>query len=1182
MKKYLDDKAIEQANEDKFGHLNLANQIAHIVDEQSSESPVNIGIFGKWGVGKTSVIELLEKEIFAKRESDGKFKFIRVNVWKYQSITSIRNKIFYQIAKELGVEEKVKNIYENSTTTVNHGAADVLPEFLNPKQGESKLLLWLTYALLAFAVIFILYFIYSYNPKFSLVISTVTTAIVSYGILKAGMDYLLKTFIKTTTTQSKPFESEEQFEHAVIELFNKPEFKDTKKILFIDDLDRCSSNKVLNTLETIKTFLQINNCIFIVACDHDLIRKAVIDSNKEFNYTDKDGANYLEKFFQYFIYIPPYLPNNLRTYTKNLIVDAGLSISTELNKDKLDAVIYIIAYKDIINPRKVKVLLNSFIFDYYSIKEKEKDEKHPIQSGVITNFPERLAILTVLKVDFPLFVNDLIADPTLSSKIAYGDREIDNPFFLEKYFGSESTEPSEDVKQLQNYLFLVKDWIPRDFTPYLFVSVESMDLEGFPSVDAVKYLNLIRNGSADIIQEMKELPVEDQLKITAAIGNLQESLSNTIERRNVTVIFTSVVAEFPEVLKAIKSAEALYAFKTNIDSLFQSSETFGFVRKKGLIRIINHFYELNFYEQGYSLLGLVQRKLLGEENRIGFLLKFLCKDLFKDIKSNKLKDDLTKDLHKLFNKFISYDNYSRVVGDILEMDQDLSQLEKFYAPLIRRMAEISMDEFTNELEKDPASKYEPKDFVDLLLKFKERNAQSYVVDFLEEIAVKNEKLYKIYINACAGLFKGDNILCSYIFQKEVDTFAETDEAFVTDLLSMVVEPVVENVDGKISIKKSIETACLKGAKHLSYNDAINVDVQLIRIFSLVYDNQNLDPDTKVSFLNNMIAGYTNIVMADESILWLLDKCLMHEGQDIIIFTVTSIFVDSIKSIKNINLIENFLSKYSVLIDPKVKSFDKDLLKKIFEMHTNQKAPHTSMFIADKIELLRKPVSLIYVCEALEKKQNDESVAFCVNVLNSNQSYTNTTNLSIKNQFPGLFRETYVKAGETGRYWKYSTALRGRMIEILLIHTDFDFENNILTAISQSSSLIINSFRTLNGLMKLNDRLIKENDPKAPSFQNSISVLRCLCRITNRSSQENFDAIIRYVFELVKTVFLANASNKKSQVNSVFQLLIEEFKPGVYKLSASQKRGLLEIFDLALEHNGKLAKRVDKLMTAFNI
>jgi len=45
----------------------------------------------------------------------------------------------------------------------------------------------------------------------------------------------------------------------------------SKKVIFIDDLDRCSKEKVVKTLETIKTFLDVETCIFIIACDDEII-----------------------------------------------------------------------------------------------------------------------------------------------------------------------------------------------------------------------------------------------------------------------------------------------------------------------------------------------------------------------------------------------------------------------------------------------------------------------------------------------------------------------------------------------------------------------------------------------------------------------------------------------------------------------------------------------------------------------------------------------------------------------------------------------------------------------------------------------------------------------------------------------------------------------------------------------
>src|SRR4030065_1796692 len=113
------------------------------------------------------------------------------------------------------------------------------------------------------------------------------------------------------------YDSEEQFENKFIELVRKDK---STKIIFIDDLDRCSKEKVVKTIETIKTFLEVESCIFIIACDDEIIKNAVNKAHELFNESGKDeGSEYLEKFFQYTLRIPPFMVTDMRKYIFNLL-----------------------------------------------------------------------------------------------------------------------------------------------------------------------------------------------------------------------------------------------------------------------------------------------------------------------------------------------------------------------------------------------------------------------------------------------------------------------------------------------------------------------------------------------------------------------------------------------------------------------------------------------------------------------------------------------------------------------------------------------------------------------------------------------------------------------------------------------------------------------------------------------
>ena len=50
---------------------------------------------------------------------------------------------------------------------------------------------------------------------------------------------------------------------------------DLKFVIAIDDLDRINPVKAIEILDFIKNFLSVDGCVFLVACDREIIKKGI-------------------------------------------------------------------------------------------------------------------------------------------------------------------------------------------------------------------------------------------------------------------------------------------------------------------------------------------------------------------------------------------------------------------------------------------------------------------------------------------------------------------------------------------------------------------------------------------------------------------------------------------------------------------------------------------------------------------------------------------------------------------------------------------------------------------------------------------------------------------------------------------------------------------------------------------
>ena len=104
-------------------------------------------------------------------------------------------------------------------------------------------------------------------------------------------------------------------------------------VVFIDDLDRCQSEKVVETFETIKLFLDIPECTFVIGADSGKIEHAIRDHYKlklgtfEPTSGDRDFADdYIEKIVQIPFRIPEQTLPNIACYVGMLVLHKELTV----------------------------------------------------------------------------------------------------------------------------------------------------------------------------------------------------------------------------------------------------------------------------------------------------------------------------------------------------------------------------------------------------------------------------------------------------------------------------------------------------------------------------------------------------------------------------------------------------------------------------------------------------------------------------------------------------------------------------------------------------------------------------------------------------------------------------------------------------------------------------------------
>lgn len=505
MKKYfVKDESIDNIDKDKFRVQDIAYNLEKIVE--NNKEPFNIAIIGKWGIGKSSLLKITLDIL--KRKG---YKCFEINAWKYE-----KDEIGKALILELWRNIKDKpNTYSFELLQKEHN--DNLQFTINRnKEGVS----W-SNVLVPFMIIvaitlgaFLMYCGIS-NYYYNAVIGNFwVSSVIRYFknipsllfapiIVWGGKIYLDR--IQTLKTDNYhityPIETQGDYEICLKEILKD---NNDKIVVTLEDLDRLSSDKILEALDALKVFLEYEKFVFIVPFDDEILKRA-LEKRLEYDDDNKyDAALVIEKLFQFKIYMPQFMKADMREFAIKIINEDCIDFVNEyLNGDFEafnDICRRILIHTDVETPRQVKNILNLFIENVMIAKSREMNEK--VSRGFVTNEKglQTIAKISVLQNDYNKVYDMLYEDSLLLSNIVeiFRGGEISSESIASMFFTKENevTKIKNEYKSLINYLLKTEGLGYENIQPYLFYSqsptgVVVGDKRQQDFIDAVKSSNVI-------------------------------------------------------------------------------------------------------------------------------------------------------------------------------------------------------------------------------------------------------------------------------------------------------------------------------------------------------------------------------------------------------------------------------------------------------------------------------------------------------------------------------------------------------------------------------------------------------------------------------------------------------------------------------------------------------------------
>lgn len=302
-------------SETEIDYLDYEHIVEILVDIVCNDNllPASVGIYGDWGSGKSSLMHMCIKKL----ESDKKAKCVMFNGWLFESYSDAKSALLNSILDTIGEEQtltaKAKKILKGLYNSIDK--FELSQKVM--KYGANWLL---TGGVGAIAGITI-------DSAFSAIKNKAPELV---GKIDEKRDTSsLRKAIKNELDNKSLRDDIREFRKKFAELIE--ESKIDHLVIFIDELDRCREDTILETLEAMKLFMFTGKVAFIIGADERHISYAVKSKFKDIEGIQIDiGKEYLEKLVQYPIHIPRMDIDETEVYI------ASLLLSAELNEENFD------------------------------------------------------------------------------------------------------------------------------------------------------------------------------------------------------------------------------------------------------------------------------------------------------------------------------------------------------------------------------------------------------------------------------------------------------------------------------------------------------------------------------------------------------------------------------------------------------------------------------------------------------------------------------------------------------------------------------------------------------------------------------------------------------------------------------------------------------------------------------
>lgn len=390
----------DDVRSDVFHHHAFAETLYKLI--KSNAPPLSVGLFGSWGIGKSSIVNILFRML--NDRDKGAFRTIYFNAWKYSG-DSFRRQFLIEVATQIhGRESKAvtrleqlnyvdvlkQSRHQNLLASLTQAIKEATALRFSLKSSAVARFLLGCLSLIISALIAAV--VSRFSPWVSALILSTTAPAVFVWFSRIKFDELF--VFQEAPLYDPKLIFPEQFESEFANLVSSEALNGQKVVIAIDDLDRCEPKIVQDILVSMKNFTGHKNCFFIVPCDDKTIVGIFTEPAQQLGYKDES----LRKYFNVGIRIPPITSTDLVDFANTMARKTGLPLD----------VVQVAVLANCRDARKMKHFLNGFVLKYQIAKAREKARLMP---QIVDDNLLELAKTVLIEDAFPELFARIVANP---------------------------------------------------------------------------------------------------------------------------------------------------------------------------------------------------------------------------------------------------------------------------------------------------------------------------------------------------------------------------------------------------------------------------------------------------------------------------------------------------------------------------------------------------------------------------------------------------------------------------------------------------------------------------------------------------------------------------------------------------------------------------------------------------